>query len=444
MRLSIRPRPAVIVRPEIRAVRPPNDYIDLLSKNESEFRQYIAELESDPTFNRMQKDGIVIKVGFKGRIPSHVYQEFQDKQFMQFLNEYGITKKAGWESDFFDKKALRKVKEISAQYKVPRGDLVKALEYCRHLQLSWDGKEEEDFTAQFSLDDPESFHQIEDTDALNTTGETVVELAELIEENGISEQDFVKYFLSGNVEPFDIARDLELDLDTVGEIIDAVEKVNIINSMQVNVVERQENISSNVIQTVATIKRLTNPPRAEIQIEADKEYSFRYNIEDKDGLGVDESSLIDKLRMINQRRSLTFRIIQFLYKYQYPYFVSMNSCYLKPLSQAQLAREVGEHESTISRIMRNKHLDTDQGTIPLKFFCQNKKDIIQRIIQVREQEELKEGLRDKPFSDAEIAEILEKEYGVKISRRTVTYYRNKADESPKFYKRQKMIKNENP
>jgi transposase/DNA-binding MarR family transcriptional regulator len=363
---------------------------------------------------------------------------------MQFLNEYGITKKAGWESDFFDKKALRKVKEISAQYKVPRGDLVKALEYCRHLQLSWDGKEEEDFTAQFSLDDPESFHQIEDTDALNTTGETVVELAELIEENGISEQDFVKYFLSGNVEPFDIARDLELDLDTVGEIIDAVEKVNIINSMQVNVVERQENISSNVIQTVATIKRLTNPPRAEIQIEADKEYSFRYNIEDKDDLSYEESGFIDKLKMINQRRSLTFRIIQFLYKYQYPYFVSMNSCYLKPLSQAQLAREVGEHESTISRIMRNKHLDTDQGTIPLKFFCQNKKDIIQRIIQVREQEELKEGLRDKPFSDAEIAEILEKEYGVKISRRTVTYYRNKADESPKFYKRQKMIKNENP
>jgi hypothetical protein len=440
MRLSIRPRPAVIVRPEIRAIRPPSEYIDILSQNESEFRQYIAELESDPTFSRMQKDGIVSKVGFKGRIPSHVYQEFQDKQFMQFLNEYSITNKAGWESDFFDKKALRKVKEISAQYKVPRGDLVKALEYCKHLQLSWDGKEEEDFTAQFSLDDPESFHQVEDTDALNTMGETVVELAELIEENGISERDFVKYFLSGNVEPFDIARDLELDLDTVGEIIDTVEKVNIVNSMQVNVVERQENISSNVIQTVAVIKRLNNPPRAEIQIDADKEYSFRYNIEDKDGLGNEELGLIDKLRMINQRRSLTFRIIQFIYKYQYPYFVSVNPCYLRPLSQAQLAREVGEHESTISRILRNKHLETDEGSIPIRFFCQSKQDIIQRIIQVREQEELRAGDRDKPFSDAEIADILEKDYGVKVSRRTVTYYRNKTKESPKFYKRKRMIK----
>jgi DNA-directed RNA polymerase specialized sigma54-like protein len=442
MRLSIKPRPAVIVRPEIRAIRPPGEYIDILTKDESEFRQYIAELESNPTFNRMQKDGIVRKVGFKGRIPSHIYQEFQDKQFMQFLNEYGITNKAGWESDFFDKKALRKVKEISAQYKVPRGDLVKALEYCKHLQLSWDGKEEEDFTAQFSFDDPESLHQLEDTDALNNTGDTVVELAELIEENGISEQDFVKYFLSGNVEPFDIARDLELDLDTVEEIIDAVDKVNIVNSMQVNVVERQENISSNVIQTVAIIKRLTNPPRAEIQIDADKEYSFRYNIEDKDGLGVEESSLIDKLRMINQRRSLTFRVIQFIYKYQYPYFVSINPCYLRPLSQAQLAREVGEHESTISRILRNKHLETDEGTIPIRFFCQSKQDIIKRIIQVREQEELKSGDRDKPFSDAEIADILEKEYGVKVSRRTVTYYRNKTKESPKFYKRKKMMESD--
>jgi len=442
MRLSIKPRPAVTVRPEIRAVRPPNEYIDLLSKNESEFRKYIAELESDPTFNRMQKDGTVRKVGFKGRIPSHVYQEFQDQQFMKFLNEYGITNKAGWESDFFDKKALRKVKEISAKYKAPRGDLVKALEYCKHLQLSWDGKEEEDFTAQFSLDDPERFHQMEDTDALNTSGETVAELAELLEENGISEQDFVEYFLSGNVEPFDIARDLDLDLDTVTEIIDSVEKVNIVNSMQVNVVERQESIYNNAIQTVATIKRLINPPRAEIQIDADEEYSFRYNIEDKDGLGNDELSIVDKLRMINQRRSLTFRIVQFVYRYQYPYFVSVNPCYLRPLSQAQLAREVGEHESTISRILKNKHIDTDEGTIPLRFFCQNKEDIIQRIIQVREQEELKAGNRDKPFSDAEIAELLEKEYGVKVSRRTVTYYRNKTKESPKFYKRKKMMEND--
>jgi len=442
MRLSIRPRPEVTVRPEIRAVRPPNDYIDLLSKNESEFRKYISELESNPVFNNMLKNGIVKKVGFKGRIPFHVYQEFQDQQFMKFLNEYSITNKVEWESDFFDKKALQKIKEISAKYRVPRGDLVKALEYCRHLQLSWDGREEEDFTAQFSLDDPERFHQLEDTDALNTSSETVAELAELLENHGISEHDFVEYFLSENAEPFDIARDLDLDLDTVEEIIEAVDKVNIINSMQVNVVERQDNIQSNETQSVATVKRFMNPPRAEIQINADEEYSFRYNIEDKDDLNDEESGLVYKLRMINQRRSLTFRIVQFMYKFQYQYFVSMNHYYLKPLSQAQLAREVGEHESTISRILRNKHLETDEGILPLRFFCQSKEDIIQRIIQVREQEELKNGNRDKPFSDAEIAEILEKEYGVKVSRRTVTYYRNKTKESPKFYKRKRMIEND--
>ena len=61
---------------------------------------------------------------------------------------------------------------------------------------------------------------------------------------------------------------------------------------------------------------------------------------------------------------------------------------------------------------------------------------------MREPEEINAGIRKKPFSDAEIADILENEYGVKVSRRTVTYYRNKTNSSPKFYKRSKAIKQE--
>ncbi|HGE71077.1 TPA: hypothetical protein ENX78_09600, partial [Candidatus Poribacteria bacterium] len=174
----------------------------------------------------------------------------------------------------------------------------------------------------------------------------------------------------------------------------------------------------------------------------DEEYSYRYSIQgDDDQLKEEESAFIDKLRMINQRRSLTFRVIQFIFRFQYQYFVSMNALHLRPLSQAEVAREVGEHESTISRILRNKYIETDDGNKPLKFFCQSKEDIIQRIIQEREPYEIKSGIRKKPFSDAEIAKILENEYGIKISRRTVTYYRNKLKEIPKFYKRDKSIRN---
>jgi DNA-directed RNA polymerase specialized sigma54-like protein len=434
MRITVRPRSEVAVKPELRTVRPPDDYIDILSKSESEFRKYISEVESNPIFSNMLSNGVVRKVGFKGRIPSYINQEFVD-----FLKKYEISDKAGWESDFFDRKALRNVAELTRKYKVPRGVLVKALDYCRHLQLSWSGQEEENYISQISLDDAERFHQVEDIDTLVDSGESITELADLLERYGITEQDFVEYFLSENAEPFDIARNLDLNLDAVEEIIELVEKVNIINSMQVNVVERQEIVQIRDTKPIAVIKSLKNPPRAEVQIDADEEYGCRYNIKKEESLDDDEEAIIDKLRMINQRRSLIFRIIHFLYQYQYMYFVSMNSCHLRPLSQAQIAREMGEHESTISRILRNKYIETEEGVVPFSFFCQSKGKIIERIIKIREAEELDSKKREKPFSDAEIAEILEKEYGVKVSRRTVTYYRNKANKSPKFYMRQRMI-----
>jgi len=442
MRLSIKPKPDVTVRPEIRIVRPPDNYIDILTKSESDFRKFIAEVESDPMFKNMLSNGIIRKVGFKGRIPTHIYQDFQDRQFIKFLQDYKITDKIGWESDFFDKKALRNIKQLSAKYKVPKGELIKAIEYCKHLKLSWEGKDDEDYTAYISFDDPDNFHQIEDMESTAISNEAITQLAEIIEKNHISETDFVEYFLSENADAFEIARKLGLDLDTVDRIIEIVEKVNIANSTQINVVEPQVSIDKNQSQPIASVRRLNNPPRAEIQINSDEEYSYRYSIQgDDDQLKEEESAFIDKLRMINQRRSLTFRVIQFIFRFQYQYFVSMNALHLRPLSQAEVAREVGEHESTISRILRNKYIETDDGNKPLKFFCQSKEDIIQRIIQEREPYEIKSGIRKKPFSDAEIAEILENEYGIKISRRTVTYYRNKLKEIPKFYKRDKSIRN---
>ena len=443
MRISIEPRPIVTVRPEIKAHRPPEEYIDLLTKSELEFRKYISDIESDAAFERLMSKGWVRKVHFRGRIPHHLYQEFQDKEFMEFLRRYDITSRADWQSDFFDVNARRKAEELSAKYRVPRGELIKSLEYCRHLQLSWTGREDE-FSSDFlSLDEPDRFHPPEAPQMSVQSDESLALLADLLEQYSISEEDFAAYFLSGNQETFDIARDLEIDVNVVEDILEALEKVQLLSSMQVNVVEQPELKTDPAAQRIAAVKRMKNPPRAEMQIDANEQYGFRYDIkEPEERIDKKEMVLVEKLRMINQRRTLTFRVISFIYEYQYPYFVTGNPLYLKPLSQAQIAKEVGEHESTISRILRNKSLETPEGVFQLRFFCQSKKEVIKRIIQIREAADLDSGARSEPFSDAEIAEILEREYDTKISRRTVTYYRSKIAEAPKFYKRRKKPKSD--
>lgn len=441
MRVSIGPRPEIIVRPEIKTHRPPGEYIDLLVKSESEFRKYIRDTESDPRFEKMLSEGSVKKIHFRGRVPHHLYQEFQDREFMEFLKKYNITNKVDWETDFFDKDARRKSRELAVKYNVPRGELMKSLEYCRHLRLSWDGYEEEVSSAFLSLDEPGRFRPPEASEMLVQSDESLAELSDLLEQYSISEADFVENFLPEGMDSFEIARELEMDVNVVEDILETLEKVHILSSMQVNVVERRERRSDVEALPVAVVKRLKDPPRAEIQIDADEQYGFRYDLEEPDGeISKEESALLDKLRMINQRRTLTFRIISLIYEFQYPYFVSGNALHLKPLSQAQISREMGEHESTISRILKNRSLETPEGILPLKLFCQSKKEVIERIIQIKETAELNSGVRDKPFSDSEIAEILEKQYDAKISRRTVTYYRNKLAEAPKFYIRKKNTK----
>ena len=64
MRISIGPRPVVDVRPELRAHRPPDEYVKILKKSESEFREYIRGVESDPGFEKLVSEGLVKKVHF--------------------------------------------------------------------------------------------------------------------------------------------------------------------------------------------------------------------------------------------------------------------------------------------------------------------------------------------------------------------------------------------
>ena len=434
----IGPTPQISVVPTVRSVRPPDAYLDLLTQNEQEFQEYVRQLESQQAFQRLIEEGHVRKTSFHGRIPRHLYEEFQDRQFVEFMQEFEIEERGDWQRDFFREDARLHIVELAVKYRVPRGRLLHALEYCRHLKRSWAGYEDNP-EFHLRLDDPE-FREPPTAQTPIESTEPYEELAELTEKCDIRQAEFVEYFMDASAESEDIADELGIPLSTVREIRHLVDRVQIASSAQVTVINTPSS-SSQPPQTVATVKQLDNPPRAEIQVSSEIEYNSRYQIQIPSDQETDKetSRLLDQLRLINQRKSLTFRVVMFIYEYQYRYFVSGDELHLKPLTQAQLSRESGEHESTVSRILQDKRIDTPTGILAIKFFCQSKGEVIHRLIAVRERQELTSGKRDKPFSDAELADILEREYDTKIARRTVTYYRNKFQETPKFYTRRKGI-----
>ncbi len=109
-------------------------------------------------------------------------------------------------------------------------------------------------------------------------------------------------------------------------------------------------------------------------------------------------------------------------------FLDKGIAFLRPLKMTEIAQIVGIHESTVSRAVANKHIQTHRGTFPLRYFftsgtaTSSGDDIsshhLKRII------EQMVGAEDPyhPLSDQEIVEKLAAQ-DIKLARRTVAKYR---------------------
>ena len=102
---------------------------------------------------------------------------------------------------------------------------------------------------------------------------------------------------------------------------------------------------------------------------------------------------------------------------------------LKPLTMAEMADEIEVHETTISRAIANKYLDTPHGVFPFKYFFTHgymgedgdlvsNTSVKEVIASIVEQED-----PAKPLSDRKIVDFLA-ERDVKLARRTVAKYRD--------------------
>ena len=133
------------------------------------------------------------------------------------------------------------------------------------------------------------------------------------------------------------------------------------------------------------------------------------------------------IRSIHQRQQTIFKIATEIVRVQRE-FLDEGIAHLKPLTMVEVANAVGLHETTISRAVAGKHMQTPQGTFELKYFftpglkagdgsvVSNKtvKDAIDTLVSSEDPAH--------PLSDQEILEILTQR-GIQIARRTVAKYR---------------------
>lgn len=116
-------------------------------------------------------------------------------------------------------------------------------------------------------------------------------------------------------------------------------------------------------------------------------------------------------------------------------FLEKGVAFLKPLTMLQIAEVVGVHETTVSRAVSGKYMQTPRGIFEMKYFFTSGiktasgvgmsntsvKDIISEIIKGEDPA--------KPLSDEEIVKMLAQK-GIVIARRTVAKYRSELNILP--------------
>jgi RNA polymerase sigma-54 factor len=134
------------------------------------------------------------------------------------------------------------------------------------------------------------------------------------------------------------------------------------------------------------------------------------------------------VQAIEQRRQTMLKVMHFIVDRQRD-FLEKGIEHLKPLTLREVAEVVGLHESTVSRVTSDKHVQTPRGVLPLKFFfssgltTSDGDDVSARGIRVQIQKMVADENPMKPLTDQEIVEILQ-QTGVNIARRTVAKYRD--------------------
>lgn len=147
------------------------------------------------------------------------------------------------------------------------------------------------------------------------------------------------------------------------------------------------------------------------------------------------------LKSIERRQQTIYSIATAIVDAQQD-FLTRGVAFLRPMTMAEVAAQVGVSETTVSRTVANKYMKTPRGVFELKYFfstgiqTESGPTLSNKTVQDRIAAIVRAEDPDAPLSDQAIMEKLAEE-GIKIARRTVVKYR-KIQKIPSSDKRRRL------
>ncbi len=146
------------------------------------------------------------------------------------------------------------------------------------------------------------------------------------------------------------------------------------------------------------------------------------------------------IKSLHQRQQTILNIAKEIVSRQRE-FMEGGVAFLKPLTMVQVAEVVGVHETTVSRAVSGKYMQTPQGIFEMKFFftsglqTSSGQDISNTSVKDMLGDMIREEAHAKPLSDDQLVKVLA-ERGVKIARRTVAKYRSELNILPSHLRKE--------
>lgn len=150
------------------------------------------------------------------------------------------------------------------------------------------------------------------------------------------------------------------------------------------------------------------------------------------------------IKAISQRNKTLERIAGVVLEVQHEFF-ERGAGYLKPLTFREVALKVGVHESTVSRAIAHKYVETPQGLLAFHhLFDRGIQQGGASSAEATSSEAVKTLLKTlidrenagEPLSDEALTDLIARRSGVKIARRTVAKYREELRIPASFQRRQ--------
>ncbi len=149
--------------------------------------------------------------------------------------------------------------------------------------------------------------------------------------------------------------------------------------------------------------------------------------EDRDFIKEKITNAVNFIKNLALRGETLTAIARYILEHQKEFFNGEEST-LTPMSFKEVAEHLERCESTISRAISNKYIDTPQGLYPFKFFFsnnasrQNNENVSAHNVKQELAQLIEDENKQSPLSDQEIQEHFNSK-GLHLARRTIAKYR---------------------